>query len=146
MVGGEHSFKISAPQLFRFGIDSVLKIFGQKQRQYSSSYFITCIDFLTDTNRLKIHCIIDPLVQISSKHCQSQIGRAGELKFLKNVHPPPCVTCHVSYGMCHVSHVMWHLSHVICFFTNRLSKLVEGLLSTGPTPSSFKPVHVPGWL
>ena len=26
MVGGEHSLKISAPQLLRFGIDSVLKI------------------------------------------------------------------------------------------------------------------------
>ena len=27
MVGGEHSFKMSAPQLLRLGIDSVLKIF-----------------------------------------------------------------------------------------------------------------------
>ena len=29
MVGGEHSLKISAPQLLWFGIDSALKIFPQ---------------------------------------------------------------------------------------------------------------------
>ena len=29
MVGGEHSLKISAPQLLWFGIDSVLKIFPE---------------------------------------------------------------------------------------------------------------------
>jgi hypothetical protein len=30
MVGGEHSLTISAPQLLRFGIDSVLEYFEQK--------------------------------------------------------------------------------------------------------------------
>ena len=30
MVGGEHSLKISAPQLLRFGIDSVLKILNER--------------------------------------------------------------------------------------------------------------------
>ena len=30
MVGGEHSLKISAPQLLRFGIDSVLKILNKR--------------------------------------------------------------------------------------------------------------------
>ena len=30
MVGGEHSLKISAPQLLRFGIDSVLKILSKR--------------------------------------------------------------------------------------------------------------------
>ena len=29
MVGGEHSLQISAPQLLRFGIDSVLKILNK---------------------------------------------------------------------------------------------------------------------
>ena len=30
MVGGEHSLKISAPQLLRFGIDSVLKTLNKR--------------------------------------------------------------------------------------------------------------------
>ena len=30
MVGGEHSLKISAPQLLRFGLDSVLKIVNKR--------------------------------------------------------------------------------------------------------------------
>ena len=30
MVGGEHSLKISAPQLLKFGIDSVLKILNER--------------------------------------------------------------------------------------------------------------------
>ena len=30
MVGGEHSLKISAPHLLRFGIDSVLKILSKR--------------------------------------------------------------------------------------------------------------------
>ena len=64
------------------------------------------------------------------------------------------VTCHMSRVMCHVSHVTCHMSHVTChmshvtchmtcvtchifFFTKRWSLSVEGLLSTGPTPSSF---------
>ena len=33
MVGGEHSLKISAPNLLRFGIDRVLKILNQKISQ-----------------------------------------------------------------------------------------------------------------
>ena len=32
MVGGEHSLKMSAPQLLWFGIDSVLKILNKKAR------------------------------------------------------------------------------------------------------------------
>ena len=39
----------------------------------------------------------------SSRHCPSQT--AGELKFWENVHPPPCVTCHVSNARCQVSGV-----------------------------------------
>ena len=33
MVGGEHYLKISAPQLLRFGIDSVLKILNERITQ-----------------------------------------------------------------------------------------------------------------
>ena len=33
MVGGEHSLKISAPQLLRFGIDRVLKIMNERINQ-----------------------------------------------------------------------------------------------------------------
>ena len=38
------------------------------------------------------------------------------LKFLENVHPTLCVTCHVSPVMCHLSRVTCHLSHVNIFF------------------------------
>ena len=62
-----------------------------------------------------------------------------------------CVTCHVSHVTCHMSRVTCHVSHVTChmsratchffffffFWTKRWSLSVEGLLSTGPTPSSF---------
>ena len=63
-----------------------------------------------------------------------------------------CVTCHMSHVTCHMSHVMCHMSHVTCHVSHvtcHLSQLkkkkwtkwwslwVEGLLSTGHTPSSF---------
>ena len=62
-----------------------------------------------------------------------------------------CVMCHVSRVMCHVSrvkyhvsrvtchmsHVMCHMSHFFFFWTKCWSLSVEGLLLTGPTPSSF---------
>ena len=96
----------------------------------------------------------------SSRHHKSQIVRARELNFWENVHPSPCVTCHMSHVMCymscvtcHVSHVRCHMSgvtcHVLDFFsyffffffffyrTKWWSKLVKGLLSMGPTASSF---------
>ena len=62
-----------------------------------------------------IHSFTDALVQISSKHCQSQTGRARELKFWENGHPTQCVLCHVSRVTCHLSGVTCHLSHVIFF-------------------------------
>ena len=59
------------------------------------------------------------------------------------------VTCHVSHVTCHVSHVMCHVSHVTFFYffiflPRGWSFLVEGLLSTGPTPSSYtlKPIFL----
>ena len=46
------------------------------------------------------------------------------------------VTCHMSCVTCHVSHVIY--IHFLFFFrTKWWALLVEGLLSTGPTPSSY---------
>ena len=100
--------QISASQLFWFGIDSVLMILGL--------FYKHLRDWL-------INSLSDLLVKISSKHSQSQTGRARELKFWENVHPTLCVMCHVSDVGCHVSRVTCnfslvtcHLSHVqICF-------------------------------
>ena len=56
----------------------------------------------------------------------------------------------MSHIMCHVSHVTCHLSHVTLFYSSFLfrtkwwSLLVEGLLSTGPTPSSLKSFQLSG--
>ena len=57
--------------------------------------------------------VSNPSVQISSKHCQSQTGKARQLKFFENVHPRyvSCVLCHVSCVTCHVSPVTCHMSH-----------------------------------
>ena len=43
----------------------------------------------------------------------------------------------VSRVTCHVSHIYIYIYWFIYFWTKRWSLLVEGLLSTGPTPSSF---------
>ena len=55
---------------------------------------------------------------LSSKHLHSQTVRAGELKFLQDVHLPRLVTCHVSCGICHVSQVICHKSHVTCHMSS----------------------------
>ena len=47
------------------------------------------------------------------------------------------VMCHVSRVTCHMSRVTCHMSPFFFFLTKWWSLLVEGLLSTGPTPSSF---------
>ena len=58
------------------------------------------------------------------------------------------VMCHVSYVMRHVScdtcHMLRDMSHIffllfliILFFLDKMVKLGEGLLSTGPTQSSL---------
>ena len=39
---------------------------------------------------------------------------AGELKFWKKVHPPPCIMCHVSHVTCQVSSVKCHSSFTDC--------------------------------
>ena len=41
MVGGEHSLKIPAPQLFLFGIDSVLKILNKWITQWMNNDRVT---------------------------------------------------------------------------------------------------------
>ena len=79
---------------------------------------------------------------LSRPNCKS----FKELKFWENVHPPPCILCHMSYVTCHmlcvichvscvtyhVSHVMCHMSHVLChmlhfsssFLLDKMMKLV----------------------
>ena len=61
-----------------------------------------------------------------------------------------CVICHMSCVICHVSRVRCQVSGVRCqvshFFLLRLSLLGEGLLSTGPTPSSFPFIWLSGSL
>ena len=59
----------------------------------------------------------------------TQTVRADELKVWDNVQAPPCATFPVSHVMCHVS--------IVFFFTKWLIYSAEGLLSTGPTPSSL---------
>ena len=65
----------------------------------------------------------DPLILICSIDCYSQTIRARELKFLENVHPTPCVMCHMSGVMCHLSPVtcltyffVLHLLYIYIFF------------------------------
>ena len=56
-----------------------------------------------------IDSFTNPLIQISSKHCRSQAGRARQLKFWDNFYPALCVMCHVSRVTCHMSPVTCHL-------------------------------------
>ena len=56
-----------------------------------------------------IEWLSDPLVKISSKHSQSQTGRARVLKFWENVHPTLYFMCHMSPVNCHVSCVTYHM-------------------------------------
>ena len=85
----------------------------------------------------------------SSRHHKSQTVRTRDLNFWEYVHPPPCVTSHMSGARCHVSGFRCHMSCVRChmyfiFFpqTNWRNLLVDGLLSTGPTPSSLQAAMV----
>ena len=114
------------------------------------------------TGSLFIHSFIDWLSQWSflsrySQHHKTQTVRARELKIWENIHLTSCVMCHISPVTFHLSPVMCHLSPVTCHFFFTLKKIkwilffmlqriltkwwsysVEGLLSTGHTPSSFK--------
>ena len=66
---------------------------------------------------------------------------------LRECSPPQHVTCHVSCVTCHVSHVICHMSHVMCHFfsssfSDKVVKLVQGLLSTRPTLSSLLHIYI----
>ena len=63
----------------------------------------------------------------SSKHHKSKTIRSRDLKFWHNVHHQSCVGCHMSCVKC----------IFLVFFYNLVELVGEGLLSTGPTPSSF---------
>ena len=69
-------------------------------------------------------------------------------------HHVPCVMCHISCVTCHMSPVTCPISNVTFFsfffitklcWTRWWSQSVEGLLSTGSTPSSFShTTHIEG--
>ena len=52
----------------------------------------------------------------------------------------PPITCRMSHVTCPMSHVTCHMSlfFLLFFWTKWWSLLVEGLVSTGPTPSSLE--------
>ena len=104
--------------------------------------FTNC-NFLTDSMQPGLFCnhlchslinsVVDPLVQTSSKHCQSQTGRVSVLKFWENVHPTLCVrcqvsdfTCHVSPVTCHLSRVRLHKKKIYIYILKKILKLVGG--------------------
>ena len=62
-------------------------------------------------------------MEIYSKHCQSQTGRAEILRECSS--HTMChvsrVTCHVSRVTCHVSRVTCHMSHVTCHMSKKMS-------------------------
>ena len=64
----------------------------------------------------------------------------GSWNFERMFTPTTChmshVTCHVSHITCHTSRVRCHMSHFLLLLIKWWSLSVEGLLSTGPTPSS----------
>ena len=68
--------------------------------------------------------------------------KSWEAEVLKECSPP--TMCHMTYATCHMSWVMCIFIFIFCkqiltlnfFWTKRLSWLLEGLLSMGPTPSS----------
>ena len=66
-----------------------------------------------------------------------QNRKARELKFRENVHPTLCVMCHVSPVTCHISKKLIFDKKKKKKRKKWWSNLVEGLLSKGPTPSSF---------
>ena len=74
---------------------------------------------------------------------RKKYGPANFLILFTTPYHVSCVPCHISCVTCHLSHVTCQVSRVtfIFFFfsfTKWYSSLVEGLLSTGPTPSSFR--------
>ena len=106
----------------------MLDIFGlqRKTLKYSKFWihqggriYLTRCSWGCSTNTFVIHWVIHWLIPWSfsfksSTHYYTQTVRARKLKFWKNVHLTPHVTCHMSHFMCHMTHVMCHISHVTC--------------------------------
>ena len=89
-----------------------------------------------------IHWFSDPFppnLQNIINHKPEELG-SWNFERMFTPHNMSQVTCCMSRVMCHVSHVTCCMScvtcHVLCV-TKCWSLLVEGLLSTGPTPSIF---------
>ena len=94
------------------------------------------IDWVSQSFPSNLHNIIN--------HKQWELGGWN----FESMFTPQHTTCHVSHVMCHVSCVMCHLSCITChvshvtfflllFWTKWWSLSVDGLFSTGPSPSSF---------
>ena len=60
----------------------------------------------------RTHC--PSIVKLTLLLFLSQAVRARELKFWENVHPTPCVTCHISHVRCQVTGDRCHMSCVRC--------------------------------
>ena len=85
-----------------------------------SSFLFLCIGFFGF-----FFLVFLSFVKIYSRHCLSQTVSSRELKLLKNVHPPPHATCHMSCVIYHVSCVTCHILRVLgpashVFFFNLL--------------------------
>ena len=124
------------------GFESIY--YWEKSKFANSNYYQTRCSRGCSTNTFVINSVSESAFSSKSpKYHKSQIVRAGELKFWENVSPHNIwhVTCHVSRVTCHVSQDMCHMSifYYLSFFprTKWWSLSVEGLLSTGPTPSSL---------
>ena len=74
-------------------------LFFMNVRQTRSSQGCSTI---TSVTHWLINWFSDPLVQISSKHCQTQSGRVRELKFWENGYSKLCVTCHLLHNICFI--------------------------------------------
>ena len=75
-----------------------------------------------------------PFSSKSSSNLQSQTIKARDLKFLVDVHLSPPFIWQVSGVRCLF---MYYFFIYFFFLAKSCSQLVEGLLPTGPTPSSF---------
>ena len=78
---------------------------------------------------------------LSLPNCKSQGAE------IENVHPPLCVTCHMSCVTCHVSCVTCQQSHVVFFSLLTHVELVSRWsVINGPIPSSLFSFHWYIWI
>ena len=90
--------------------------------------------FLLDVVQNGLSC----QTQRSLKHHNSQTVRARELIFLENVHPTPCVMCHMSHVTCHVSGAACQVSHVTSNCQTVRARELKFLESVPPPPPTHK--------